>query len=160
MRFLTLMFAVAGLMIFTAGCKTVREVEVGKEFSVIGEEDEAAMDAAGKQYGEDILKSLSTSDYQLLLSRLTPEFKDQIPEPDFLKQCEDYKTQSGEQLETIFLSSMRRGPKSRIFLWKVEYTKALPQKEGEPQIITYDRLFIIPLVKIEDQYYATGFQFL
>ncbi len=160
MRFLMLMFAVAGLMIFAAGCKTVREVETGKEFSMITEEDEAGMDAAGKQCGENILKALKTADYQLLLSCLTPDFKTQITEQDFLNSCEQYQKQSGEQREVTMLSSMRRGPKSRIYLWKVEYIKALPQKDGEPQMITYDQLFFIPLVKIEDQYFARGFQFL
>lgn len=160
MRITMLMFVVAGMLGFAAGCKSTTEVDTVKEFGVISTDEEKDMEVAGKRFGEDILKAIKDSDYELLTRNIMKEYLKNINEADFKKSCEEYRKHSGEQRGATYLGSMRNGPLIRVYVWKVEFSKTAKDKEGKESTLVYDKLFSTIVVKSDGKYYVLGFRFL
>lgn len=161
MRITMLMFVVAGMLVFATGCKSTTEVDnTAREFGVIGTDEEKDMEIAGKQFGEEILKAIKDTDYELLTRNIMKEYLKNVNEADFKKSCEEYRKHSGEQHGATYLGSMRNGPLIRVYVWKVEFAKTAKDKDGKESTLVYDKLFSTIVVKSDGKYYVLGFRFL
>lgn len=155
MKKVIMLLAVAAIAVLITGCAGTKVAEI--KFKHFEGDDQDQIETIGRQYGELLLESIKTCNYEMFCQNMTTEARGAMTLKLFTESCEKMVKQNGSIGEATYLGNMRPNPLMRNFLWKIEFEKPATNPDAPSKSIIYDRLFNVSIVKVGDEYQIIGF---